>query len=122
MLAQASLQTVPPIIYSCEQRSEYQAAELPDILGHLHRNFARSSGHLQPGQVALCRQRNHLDTGLDYFLELNTLQCSSADNVTSNCEIDSGRFPVELKSESTKPAADFPQWRGWILEPDGGPD
>jgi hypothetical protein len=31
---------------------------------------------------------------LDYFLELNTLQCTSS--TTSNCEIDSGRFPVEL--------------------------
>jgi hypothetical protein len=34
--------------------------------------------------------------GLDYFLELNTLQCTGT--VTSNCEIDSGRFPVELKA------------------------
>ena len=31
---------------------------------------------------------------LDYFLELNTLQCTST--TTSDCEIDSGRFPVEL--------------------------
>lgn len=35
-----------------------------------------------------------LNSGLDYFLELNTLQCNST--TTSNCEIDSGRFPVEL--------------------------
>jgi hypothetical protein len=35
-----------------------------------------------------------LVSGLDYFLELNTLQCTST--TTSNCEIDSGRFPVEL--------------------------
>jgi hypothetical protein len=34
--------------------------------------------------------------GLDYFLQLNTVQCSSGE---SNCEIDSGRFPVELKTE-----------------------
>ena len=31
---------------------------------------------------------------LDYFLELNTLQCT--DTTTSNCEIDAGRFPVEV--------------------------
>ena len=37
-----------------------------------------------------------LSPALDYFLELNTLQCTSS--VTSNCEIDSGRFPVELKA------------------------
>jgi hypothetical protein len=35
-----------------------------------------------------------LNSGLDYFLELNTQQCSGT--TTSNCEIDSGRFPVEL--------------------------
>lgn len=40
-----------------------------------------------------------LTAGLDYFLELNTLQCTST--ITSNCEIDSGRFPVELKANST---------------------
>jgi hypothetical protein len=37
----------------------------------------------------------------DYFLELNTLQCTSA--TTSNCEIDSGRFPVELKTNAPSP-------------------
>jgi len=31
---------------------------------------------------------------LDYFLQLNTQQCNSI--TTTNCEIDSGRFPVEL--------------------------
>ncbi len=35
-----------------------------------------------------------LASGLDYFLELNTQQCNSI--TASNCEIDSGRFPVEL--------------------------
>ena len=35
-----------------------------------------------------------LTSGLDYFLELNTQQCNST--TTSDCEIDSGRFPVEL--------------------------
>jgi hypothetical protein len=37
----------------------------------------------------------------DYFLELNTLQCTS--NTTSNCEIDAGRFPVELKVNPASP-------------------
>ena len=35
-----------------------------------------------------------LASGLDYFLELNSQQCNNT--TTSNCEIDSGRFPVEL--------------------------
>jgi|SRR5579864_2096516 len=38
---------------------------------------------------------------LDYFLELNTLQCTSM--TTANCEIDSGRFPVELKANVPSP-------------------
>jgi hypothetical protein len=45
---------------------------------------------------------NH-NSGLDYFLELNTVQCSSAGNVTSDCEIDSGRFPVELTANPPSP-------------------
>ena len=53
-------------------------------------------------QVAYVPQPNtHLGNGLDYFLELNTVQCSGT--VTSDCEIDSGRFPVELKTEPPSP-------------------
>jgi len=43
----------------------------------------------------------NLNFGLDYFLELNTVQCTST--VTSNCEIDGGRFPVELKANPPSP-------------------
>ena len=39
--------------------------------------------------------------GLDYFLELNTLQCTSPSS--SDCEIDAGRFPVELKTNPPSP-------------------
>jgi hypothetical protein len=42
-----------------------------------------------------------LTSGLDYFLELNTTQCLGA--ITTNCEIDSGRFPVELTSNVPSP-------------------
>src|SRR5580698_2974755 len=42
-----------------------------------------------------------LTPALDYFLELNTLPCTST--TTSNCEIDSGRFPVELKANVPSP-------------------
>jgi hypothetical protein len=52
---------------------------------------------------------------LDYFLELDTMQCT--DDVTSNCEVDSGRFPVELKANMPSslrmtPGAglDFGEW------------
>jgi hypothetical protein len=42
-----------------------------------------------------------LTPALDYFLELNTLPCTST--TTSDCEIDSGRFPVELKANVPSP-------------------
>ena len=65
------------------------------------------SGALLPPQqsciitVVYAPQPNEANGGLDYFLELNTLECTSA--VTTNCEIDSGRFPVELKSNVFSP-------------------
>lgn len=46
-------------------------------------------------------------TGLDYFLQLNTLQCSNG-LVQPDCEIDSGRFPVELKANPASPLRMFP--------------
>lgn len=45
---------------------------------------------------------NFSGTGLDSFLELNTLQCTSA-GTPPNCEIDSGRFPVELRANPPSP-------------------
>jgi hypothetical protein len=53
-------------------------------------------------QLSYAPQPNALSaSGLDYFLELNTVQC--ANGVTSDCEIDSGRFPVELKANPPSP-------------------
>lgn len=53
-------------------------------------------------QVTYVPQPNtNINSGLDYFLELNTVQCSST--VTSNCEVDSGRFPVELRASPPSP-------------------
>jgi hypothetical protein len=53
-------------------------------------------------QVAFAPQPSTaLLPALDYFLELDTLQCT--DDVTTNCEIDSGRFPVELKANPPSP-------------------
>jgi hypothetical protein len=40
-----------------------------------------------------------LSSTFDFFLELNTLQCSS----TNDCEIDAGRFPVEIKANPPSP-------------------
>jgi hypothetical protein len=42
-----------------------------------------------------------LSPSLDYFLELNTVECTGS--TTSNCEIDAGRFPVELTANLPSP-------------------
>ena len=41
-----------------------------------------------------------LSNGLDSFLELNTVQCVGG---AANCEIDGGRFPVELRANPPSP-------------------
>ncbi len=49
--------------------------------------------------------------GLDAYLELNTVQCSSMlfpTGASSDCEIDSGRFPVELKANAPSPLRMLP--------------
>jgi len=54
---------------------------------------------LWTGQVAVT---NNLS--LDDFLQLNTAWCGDANNPAEpNCEIDSGRFPVEIKTNSPSP-------------------
>jgi len=53
----------------------------------------------------------NLQGGADYFLELNTLQCWPAGTLPSAsnpCEIDSGRFPVELRSNPPSPLRMLP--------------
>jgi hypothetical protein len=50
--------------------------------------------------------KTNIQSGLDYFLELNTVQCWPAGTPPSEsnpCEIDSGRFPVELKANTPSP-------------------
>ena len=55
-------------------------------------------------QIALVPQTLYpsLLNGLDYFLELNTVQCI-AGTVESNCEWDGGRFPVEVRANPPSP-------------------
>jgi hypothetical protein len=59
----------------------------------------QSSCSLQVSYVP--QPETDVNSGLDYFLELNTVQCYGG--VTSDCEIDSGRFPVELKANTPSP-------------------
>jgi hypothetical protein len=47
--------------------------------------------------------------GLDDFLQLNTMWCGDANNPAEpNCEIDSGRFPVEIKTNPASPLRMLP--------------
>jgi hypothetical protein len=50
-----------------------------------------------------------LGSGLDYLLQLNTVQCASqGGGAGSDCEIDSGRFPVELIANPFSPLRMLP--------------
>jgi hypothetical protein len=49
-----------------------------------------------------------IGAGLDFFLQLNTVQCWPVSTPPANCEIDSGRFPVELKSNGPSPLRMLP--------------
>lgn len=60
----------------------------------------------QPGTYG----QAHSAAPLDYFLQLNTLTCSSTQ--TSDCEIDSARFPVELKANAPSPLRMLPAGGG----------
>ena len=47
--------------------------------------------------------------GLDDFLQLNTMWCGDVNNPAQpNCEIDSGRFPVEIKTNPPSPLRMLP--------------
>lgn len=94
-------QDSPTILYNCDS----------DVTSRLP-NFQISqdgcSGTLLIGQTSCNvmityapQPSTPLSPALDYFLELNTLQCSNS--VAANCEIDSGRFPVELKANVPSP-------------------
>jgi hypothetical protein len=58
-------------------------------------------------QVTYAPQPNtDINSGLDYFLELDTIQCTNAPNQPPsppNCEIDAGRFAVELRANKPSP-------------------
>ena len=100
--------TVPPTItYSCDSDP---STSLP--------NFQISedtcTGSLLAPQASCSIQVTYLPQpktnigsgGLDAFIELNTVECTGS--VTTNCEIDSGRFPVELKSNGPSPLRMLP--------------
>jgi len=52
-------------------------------------------------QVTFSPQPKILNPPQDFFLELNTLQCSG--NTTTDCEIDAGRFPLQLRANPSSP-------------------
>ncbi|HEY7095854.1 MAG TPA: choice-of-anchor D domain-containing protein [Terriglobales bacterium] len=52
-------------------------------------------------EVTFSPQPKILNPPQDFFLELNTAQCTT--NITSDCEIDAGRFPVQLRANPSSP-------------------
>jgi hypothetical protein len=51
----------------------------------------------------------HANLGLDDFLQLNSMWCGDANNPAEpSCEIDSGRFSVEIKTNPPSPLRMFP--------------
>ncbi len=51
----------------------------------------------------------HSNFGLDDFLQLNSVWCGDANNLSQpNCEVDSGRFPVEIKTNPPSSLRMFP--------------
>ncbi len=60
----------------------------------------------QPATWAAALNANE---GLDDFLQLNSMWCGDANNPAEpSCEIDSGRFPVEIKTNPPSPLRMFP--------------
>lgn len=66
-------------------------------------------------EIVYAPQPDESAGGLNYFLQFNTLECTSS--TTADCEIDSGRFPVLLKSSLASPirlspgaGLDFGEW------------
>ncbi len=94
-------QDIPSITYVCD-------SDLTSTLPNFRISADTCSGRLLLPlescnlQVTFVPQPStSLVAGLDYFLELNTLQCTST--TTSDCEIDSGRFPVEFRANTPSP-------------------
>jgi len=58
-------------------------------------------------QVTFVPQPNTYASSLDYFLELNTVQCTDPVNDPPSqgnpCELDGGRFPVEFRANGPSP-------------------
>jgi hypothetical protein len=110
--------TMTSIQYTCD-------IDPPALGGSGKPNFQISSdtctGTLLPSQGTCSLQityvpqpavtANTLNAGLDFLLELNTVQCwppGTPPSANNPCEIDSGRFPVELKTNPSSPLRMLP--------------
>jgi hypothetical protein len=100
----------PTVSYACDVDSDLNGAPQPDFPIVSDTCSGQTLASLQSCTITLRFQAGQraaqLTTGLDFFLELNTLQCTSA--ITTDCEIDAGRFPVELKTSPTGPLRVLP--------------
>ena len=98
-----SISGVPPTIdYSCD-------ADKTTGVPNFQISSDNCTGALLPSQTSCSLEISfspqpfaYNGQALDYFLELNTVECFSGGS-SSDCEIDSGRFPVELKANPSSP-------------------
>jgi hypothetical protein len=100
----------PSVSYVCDVDSDLNNNPQPDFPITADSCSGQTLAPLQSCTVTLQFQPGQraglLTSGLDFFLELNTLQCTST--TTTDCEIDAGRFPVELKTSPLSPLRVLP--------------
>jgi hypothetical protein len=97
----------PTVRYTCDAD---KTTQLPNFQIHTASDTCTGANLPPQGtcslEIAFVPQPSYLQSGngLDYFLELNTLQCNAqSGGASSDCEIDGGRFPVELKASGFSP-------------------
>ena len=93
--------TVPTVSYSCDQDSTSGQANFQLVSDSCSGRTLLPHDFCSVQMQFVPQPNTPLVSGLDFFLELNTLQCAGA--ATTGCEIDSGRFPVELKANLPSP-------------------
>jgi len=112
----AGLQVTDVLIQDVNQSSVFYNCDLDPntLLPNLQISSDTCSGTLLMPQQACSldvtfvpQTSTTYQTPLDYFLELNTVQCTDPVNdppsQANPCELDGGRFPVELKANGSSP-------------------
>ncbi len=103
-----SISGVPPTIdYSCDADKTTGAPNFQISSDNCTGAFLPSQTSCSVGISFSPQPFAYSGQALDYFLELNTVECFPG-GASSDCEIDSGRFPVELKANPSSPLRMLP--------------